>query len=465
MFSIETYNPEKKAKTLTHSANVFHEALADGGDYYHVSGPMGDYDISYKMNMDWYAKLLPPYVGKVLPDFLTYDEYDTESIDLITFKDYGQMMCMQANEYSIAIARIALRETQMKVYFMDPRAAWFLDPSDRLFIGQKPTEQKLTLLLVGAMGNSFAKSGTDLATTPPMSDIFIFLSLFWLQDILDGRKMKDIKYLEFPYGQSAVGIGGLLLKTKETFALVNSLGWDIVFHGDTIGKFRVEDLAKYYQLDFRRPDSTPENTVACSYAGRINVIRRSFEISVTLDDSVLQDGFRKELEEYEEAILSGHRTLGVLMRGTDYISSGIGKTIRRQATVEEMIPVVQAWLEMDGYDRIFLATEDKDILSKMRETFGSRVIAVAQERHSVSEFEQGQIINQLEKQLYSEEEYNDRVIENTINYFYALHILSKCQSFLCSGWNNGWDTVCAMNGGKFQRVEKMSFGEMDFQQK
>ena len=69
-------------------------------------------------------------------------------------------------------------------------------------------------------------------------------------------------------------------------------------------------------------------------------------------------------------------------------------------------------------------------------------------------FGKGQIINELEKQIYTEKEYDDRVIDTTINYYYALHLLSRCDAFMCSGQNNGWDTVNAMNGGKFERKYK-----------
>lgn len=456
MFSIVTYTPEIEAKTLTHSANVFHEALADGGDYYHVSVPMGSYDISYRMNHDWFAANLPAYAGKTYPDYLTYDEYDAGSIDLITFKDYEQLFCKQLTEYSIAIARIALANTTMSVYFVDPRAAWFFAPNDRVHIGQPPAD-RLTLMLVGAIGYPFARNVGGVGSNFPMSDIRTFHSLFWIQNELNGRSLKDIRYLEFPYGKSNIGIGALLVKTKEAEIAAKQLGWEIAYNGDVIGKFRVTDLAKFYKLDYRRPDSTPENTISLFNASTLSLIRRTYEIHAVLDDTILCDSFRHELAEYEEAVLGGHRTLGLLIRGTDYISSGLSSSMsRRQATAEEMLPVVREWMESGSYDRVFLATEDKDILNQMRETLGSKVVAVSQERHSVSEFEKGQVINELEKQLYSEEEYNDRVIETTINYFYALHILSNCQAFLCSGQNNGWDTVCAMNGGRFERCERMN---------
>lgn len=455
MFTIEKVNPEKAAKTLPHSANVFHEALADGGDYYHVSNPNGDYDISYQANQEWFTGRIPAYMGKLLPNYRIYDEYDAESLDIITFKDYEQIFCTQATEYSIAIARIALQNTELPVYFLDPRAAWFLAPHERLFIGQKPAESKLTLLIVAGCGLGFVRGVDELKSDAPMSDIFVFNSLFWVQHILKGRKMKEVKYMEFPFARSSMGIGGMLVQTRQSALMAEQLGWRLVYNGDTLGKFRMKDLAKFYKLDLSCPDSTPENTFVVENSHRLGVIRRTFELSAALDDSILQDRFRRELAEYEEAIFSGHRTLGLLMRGTDYISSGMAASIRPQGTVEEMLPLVCEWMETGNYDRVFLATEDQDILNKMREALGNKLIAVSQERHSVHEFEEHQVINELEKQLYTKEEYHDRVIENTISYFYALHILSNCQAFLCSGQNNGWDTVCAMNNGRFERCDRM----------
>lgn len=115
-------------------------------------------------------------------------------------------------------------------------------------------------------------------------------------------------------------------------------------------------------------------------------------------------------------------------------------------------------LDWRGYNRIFLATEDKEILRQMRDEFGDKVVVVAQERHSVSDFKSDQIINELEKETLSPEEYDARVEDKTINYFYALYLLSRCDSFMCFGQCNGWDVVNDFNGGKFQRCYKFSVG-------
>lgn len=56
-------------------------------------------------------------------------------------------------------------------------------------------------------------------------------------------------------------------------------------------------------------------------------------------------------------VLSDRKALGVLIRGTDYKVVGFHGP-RMQAPVEEMLPMIKEWVENDGYEEIFLATED-----------------------------------------------------------------------------------------------------------
>lgn len=51
--------------------------------------------------------------------------------------------------------------------------------------------------------------------------------------------------------------------------------------------------------------------------------------------------------------------------------------------------------------------------------------------------------------------YRDALEDTTVNYFYALYILSKCDAFLCSGQCNGWDTVRSLNHDGFKRERKL----------
>lgn len=461
MFSVEDYNESITAKTLQHSANVFHEALADGERYYHVKNDKGpDYDLLYKGNMEWFGDLLPTFAGDIVPEFLSYDEHDGDSIDIDLLNAYTQWICLKADEYSIALARAVLTFTKREVFAMDPRILWFLEPQERLHVGVMPQETDTTVYLVGPIGNGFITGEKDTANENKKSDIFTFNSAFYMQDMLHGRMRSEVKYLELPFENNIMGIGGILINAARFERFAEQLGLQIVYNKEVMGKFKVSSLKKYFRMDYAHADSTPENTLSVREITFLHDTWRYYCISGCIDADMLQDKFREDLEEYADAVMGGKKALGVLIRGTDYIATGLDRS-RRQATAEEMVPVIRSWIEEDGYERIVLATEDADILKKMQDTFGKQVIAIAQERHSTTEFKKGQVINEFEKELYTEDEYDNRVIETTINYFYALYLLARCDSFMSSGQNNGWDTVNALNGGKFLRSKRFMNGKLE----
>ena len=113
--------------------------------------------------------------------------------------------------------------------------------------------------------------------------------------------------------------------------------------------------------------------------------------------------------------------------------------------------------EQMSIEEMFLATEDSDILAEMKREFGKDMIALAQERLSVKNLKQGQIITEYEKGN-NKEDYAAKLEDTTINYFYALYILSRCDAFLCSGQCNGWDNVLSLNAGRFERSYKFTVG-------
>ena len=65
------------------------------------------------------------------------------------------------------------------------------------------------------------------------------------------------------------------------------------------------------------------------------------------------------------------------------------------------------------------------------------------------------LIYEYEQKTNQGQAYIDALEDTTVNYFYALYILSKCDAFLCSGQCNGWDTVRSLKEGKFARERKL----------
>jgi hypothetical protein len=81
---------------------------------------------------------------------------------------------------------------------------------------------------------------------------------------------------------------------------------------------------------------------------------------------------------------------------------------------------------------------------------------VSQVRHSVRDFGNAKLLSDLEKK---EQQDNSGLVEdNTVNYFYALYLLSKCQSFMASGQCHGWNVVNSFKQGQFKRSYKFQVG-------
>ena len=123
------------------------------------------------------------------------------------------------------------------------------------------------------------------------------------------------------------------------------------------------------------------------------------------------------------------------------------------ARANVLIPIVKAWVNEVSYDSIFLATEDADALADFKTEFGNKLVYVEQNRYSVDDLKQGQTIADLESRITSSDEERLSIVEDTlVKYFYALVILSKCDSFICSGQCNGYSIVMQFNNGKFEKT-------------
>lgn len=443
----------RPATTLKHSKNIFHEALSKKENYFHVVTNDGKfYDIAYIKNNDTVAEKYRKIKQgiDIYPSYLTYDENDTDKLDLSLLKDNSAIFFHTLNEYTIVMARLALKHTTSEIYFLNPLAKIFIDENSRLHIVENfpATDENETLqiidepFLTGAMEGNFHK----ISSAPA------FHSIFFRQFLMNLNRA-DIKYLELSIAKN-VGIGGILSYYAQAKEIVRQEGWEMYLK-ENCTRYSQEMLRKYFKIDSKPQDSTPENTIYLPDVTNINLTYHASKFNVEIDENILTEQFRAEMEEYAEIILGSHRVLGVLIRGTDYIVSKMSG-VRQQATVDDMLPMIREWIDADGYDLIFLATEDQDVLDRMKKEFGSMIRVISQVRHSVRDFKNMRLLSELEEKEQAD---NAGLVEdNTVNYFYALYLLSKCESFMVSGQCHGWNVVNSFNHGKFKRLYKFQVG-------
>ena len=461
MFKLEPLNTEIEAKTLLLSDRLFHEALRQNPESkarFHVKNDRGeDFDIVYWDNEDdieptegYPAYVKPPFIAK----YPYYDETDSGSLYLEYLQQFERMMFEELDEYTIVLTRVVLANTQLDIWCRDARIFWFTGETDRIHIVEQFPEDRFadnTLYI-----QEQHRCGLEDGNFKRVSPVYAFHNVFFLQWILNGRDLKNFRFLTLPINDAG-GIGALLSAYTRNQALAERFGLKFVAPDkDHFGKYPRALVEKYFAVDIWNPEATEENTLMVPNAVIINKTQYYTCLPATLEASSIAPGFKAEMDEYYDAVLGGKKVLGVLIRGSDYLTVGFGGA-RKMATVEQMVPKIRQWMADFGYQKLFLATEDSDILARMKKEFGRNMIALAQERLSVKNLRQGQIITEYEKEK-NKEDYAVKLEDTTINYFYALYILSRCDAFLCSGQCNGWDNVLSLNAHKFERTYKFTVG-------
>ena len=461
MFKIEALRAEEEAKTLNLSENLFHEALKykpESKARFHVKNDRGgDFDIVYWDNdediepKDSY----PPYIKRpFMAKYYVYDENDKSTIYLDYFNGLKKMVFEELNEYTIAISRVILRFTEMEIWCADERILWFIDENPRLHIVEELSDDIYDddcfyiqeQFRMGLEDNNFNR----------LNSTYAFHNIFFLQWILNGKAFSQYKYVTIPIDATG-GIGAILSGYKRFELAFGHFGLKYVASDkDHFGKYPRELMERYFAANLWDENANDDNTLWVPSIFLLVKTKFYQMLPGLIDKSVIAPSFLAQMDEYYEAVMGQRKTLGVLIRGSDYVSNGLAGT-RKMANVEQMTPLIHKWVKDYGYEKIFLATEDADILAQMRKEFGKSMVALSQQRISVRDLKEGQIIADYEKEN-ANGDYTEKLEDTTVNYFYALYLLSRCDAFICSGQCNGWDTVISLNENRFERNYKFAVG-------
>lgn len=158
---------------------------------------------------------------------------------------------------------------------------------------------------------------------------------------------------------------------------------------------------------------------------------------------VFQDSVKEHLEKAEKEILGENRgrVLGVLARGTDYTTL---KPYNHpvQPTVEELTKKIRNYMEKYHCDRIYVATEDAQILQKLQENFGDKLLYNDQKRVENTET----FLN------YNKDFVGDSPQKNGLDYLTSIFILSRCTGLIAGRTSGTVGTVLLSEGFEFQYI-------------
>ncbi len=163
------------------------------------------------------------------------------------------------------------------------------------------------------------------------------------------------------------------------------------------------------------------------------------------DKYIISEHFSNRILEYLSDELKSvpvdEDTLGVLIRGTDYVKQKpSGHPI--QADAKMMIEKIEECIKMwKNYSKVYLSTEDGDILDILKEHFGEKLIYNNQYR-----FRNFNDVRLGEAKIERE---NDGFLRGA-EYISSMYLLSRCESLVASGECAGVGIARVMNNGRYK---------------
>ena len=178
MFVIEKPNNDS-CKTLIHGENIFHDALNGKEQRYRVKdAENGDYDLVYIEN-ETLNPVMPAFKNtKRIPDYLAYDENETESLVLGLFRQYDILSCEEVNEYTVVLAKVLIKELNYTVYFTDKAILRFIK-SDKVHVVDKLPDGENVFYIQTEWNTGMRGGGFNHLSAP-----YAFHNMFLLQYLL-----------------------------------------------------------------------------------------------------------------------------------------------------------------------------------------------------------------------------------------------------------------------------------------
>lgn len=441
MLFVREYDKDNNHRILSQGKDLFHRALSfvfKGEKRFHVINGSGiAYDLEYIDNQAW-AESFASYPDSPLfhrdplyPPYFFYDEEKEDRLCMDIFEGLESVVFEEVNEYGIVITGILLEHTELKVYWADERIRWFYPKEERIgLIKEMPAKSDKNMLRV--VKDFYPSAFICDFFTMDAASLFHHIFLFqWLTDI----DLKDVRYAEIMVAKSE-GIGSILTlysRARDFFKRFNAE----VTLAEGSSRYADSIIEKYFNIRMTPSDSNENNTIyITNYYGLLFTRMLRYSHGRDFDAQSLNETFLAQMREYSEAVISDKRMLGILLRGSDYIASGMSGA-SAPIKVSDALPVIREWMDSGDYDGIFLATEDKDILTQMLDAFPGKITAVAQERYSINDFNGVNTISELDSQRHTDGEYDDYLEDSLVNYFYALYLLSRCEAFMYSGQCGG----------------------------
>lgn len=152
-------------------------------------------------------------------------------------------------------------------------------------------------------------------------------------------------------------------------------------------------------------------------------------------------------QKYQELFSGKKRILGVLCRGTDYISLK-PKGHYVQPSVDMIIAKIREVMNEYRFEYVFCATEDAEIYHSLKKALGNRLFGLDTER---VHYKKGYLLCDLYKKQKMD------IYRKQLNYLTEMELLSRCQG-LIAGKTTGSRYLPVMKDGEYEYLYYWELG-------
>lgn len=216
--------------------------------------------------------------------------------------------------------------------------------------------------------------------------------------------------------------------------------------------YGLEDVAGSKNVIINRMSPAPSKKYLMGQAEfydqpeRIAYFRNIFKQYILPNDKTLE-----YLKAKEQQLLEGKgRVLGILCRGTDYVVAR-PKNHPVQPDVKQIIKDARLVMKEKCCDYVFVATEDKDMLSTLKAEFGYKLLYIDQRRYSGKDMRSDQLLAQVK-----EKDCERDPLKDALDYFAAIYLLTHCCCFI-GGRTGGTKGVLLMEE-EFEYIKIYNLG-------
>lgn len=445
------HNLEFTDLTLTHTSNVFEQAACSYP--YKVPLPVKDKDGNC-INI----------VKKINTYYDHYYRYEG-GLDLTLLNKYDSIVLNGLNEYSAELYKRVL-------------PLW--TGSDVILVGQEWTDYVKLLPSPTNFNVSIMVSSDNLAYSENQLTIIegfqknedisrykrgilyydevMILTFMFSYVIHPGRKNPNKKFFLIDGFFEIEGIFGIWLKVFTAARYAASKGYIPIFKivssdANIYSDYECDDIwNKFFLQPYGYTIQEVQESSCLTLSPNMNILntlryimdQESQNRQLSWPYGIYNAQIRNYIQERAARFLPyPERTLGVLLRGTDYVKThlpGHASHASPEMVINKITEIENEW----DFDYIYLSTEDADICKKMKEHYGDRITFTDQERYTVKE---GQFLVDLHQNKEP-----GKGFRLGAEYLCSIDLLSSCNSLIASGPCGALGEAVRRNSGKYKHV-------------